>query len=169
MKTAHYAIAAILLFVSGAGVIGFTSSQLLPDVVAAQSALHPVVQHDTVTITDTVTPKKTERSVISVFFASGSAAIPASEMERLIATVKSSGINDASILKLDGYSDPTGTGTIDNNYLASQRNFAVYNLLIRNGIAKKSIFMRSFGAISDSSQNIDSIRKVDISLSEELH
>jgi outer membrane protein OmpA-like peptidoglycan-associated protein len=169
MNRQNLFIASGILFICGVALCAYVYRTILPKTIHMQAATQqPVSIRDTVTFIriDTVALRRRDSLVVSVYFQPGDASMSGIEQQRLEHSLKSIGEYRKRVFVLDGYADPTGAAVVDNNFLASRRGFTLYNYLIRCGVGKNRIYMRSFGSLIDSSKSIDSVRKVDVSLSE---
>lgn len=164
MKTVYLIIVMVILLAAGGGMVGYACSALLPAAGNAGNAAVVNVVHDTVTIVEAVAERRSEIPVAQVYFMTGSSRLNKTENEKLERIIKAARIHDKLSLILDGYADPTGGAGIDNDNLASQRTFSIYKYLMKNGVDKERVFMRSFGAGSDAAA--DSLRRVDVTLLE---
>jgi outer membrane protein OmpA-like peptidoglycan-associated protein len=125
----------------------------------------PVLTHDTLITTDTIFSTKPQSSLASIEFSINSTSPSVIQVNRLKQIITNN-FEKKRVFIVDGFADSSGYSNADNNYIAFARAWSIYNLLVKFGISKEDIFVRSFGSqLASLSTNI-SQRRVDISIAE---
>ena len=158
----------IVFFISGVALIVHTYSNVLPEISASAVSTTPIQKVDTIFIKDTA-QHTTEHFLCSVYFTPGSSFISDKERRKLDNSLSMLSKNDASKFRIDGFADPTGNGSVNNDWIALNRAFSLCSFLQKRGIAKDNLLMRSFGAPQNDHSVIDSLRKVDITVIGGVH
>jgi outer membrane protein OmpA-like peptidoglycan-associated protein len=170
MNKIRFFVPAVLLFITGVGIIGYACNRVLPDMLRKEAAkLPPLVLHDTMNVTDTVYTRPDGVLMVSLFFSPGSAMLTPEQQQRLLDALSIVPFPEKRMVMLAGYSKRTASSSSGDITLASKRSAAVGAFLIQNGIVKDNIYFRPHSVFSDPLKNPDSTRRVDVSLSEVIH
>jgi outer membrane protein OmpA-like peptidoglycan-associated protein len=151
----------------GIALLVFINSNAVPKLLNEELQKSSGASYDTITVRDTVFMQKSDSLIAQVYFRNGSANLESVQEIKLLNTIKCIRSLDDEVFILDGYADTFGTSSY-NNKISSERAFSVYDVLVKNGVRKEDIFMRSFGTLSYSDSVTDSIRRVDITLSRDF-
>lgn len=161
MKATRLFLGGVVFLISGIALIVYAYSNVLPEISEYTVPATPIRIVDTVLITDS-TQHAEEQFLCSVYFSSGSSSLSDKEQWKLGNSLETLSAQDSITFRIDGFADPTGAGSVDNNRIALARSFSVYSFLRQRGIAKDNLLMRSFGAPQNAHSVIDSLRKADI-------
>jgi outer membrane protein OmpA-like peptidoglycan-associated protein len=151
----------------GIALLVFINGNAVPKLLNEELQKSSNVSYDTITVRDTVLMQKSDSTIAHVYFRNGSANLENSQEVKLQSILQSTKPFDDEVFILDGYADTFGTSSY-NDKISSERAFSVFNVLVKNGVKKEDIFMRSFGTPSYRESITDSIRRVDITLSRDF-
>jgi outer membrane protein OmpA-like peptidoglycan-associated protein len=163
MTPAKLFITAVIFFISGIFLLFHTYSNVLPEMMKENGQQYATPVTDTVFMADSSSREKPV-FLCSVYFRSGTMFLSRKEQRRLEASLTTVPESERYRFLIDGYADPTGSGMVDNDLIALNRSYSVFSYLQSNGIPKDNLLIRTFGSSRNGGTDIDSLRKVRISL-----
>lgn len=104
----------------------------------------------------------------TVYFSIGSNKLSRTQKRKMDSVLSSVKNLESFALILDGYTDSIGSDQIDNDLFAALRSFSVYEYLVKSGMKKENIFLRSYG-LKKSKNQTEIGRKVEIFIGKKGH